>query len=339
MTAKIKWAAVVSVIFILISQLYILYYIKYSNQNLSFSDFNLFVTGNIINLLFAFILVACVIIYLIKDKKNNNFRPVITYTFITSFLLFLCFLTLYISIPSSSIYIFEQTLSKFIVGIFFALYLFVHFMFISFVWLRIFTARDFIFLRVLFNSVIIVILLLLVSYFYSEIKMKNYSENGKYSGSHNIAVVLGAAVWSGNQPSPTLSSRIDKAAKLYKKNIVEKILLTGSNAPGELTEAEVAFNYIINKGVDTSDILLESQTTSTTEQIRFIKYNLVSSKRFDGIFIISDKYHLARVYEISRFYNLKVILASSELELSFDNNIYNSVRECIALAIFWCFAL
>ena len=339
MTAKIKWAAVVSVIFILISQLYILYYIKYSNQNLSFSDFNLFVTGNIINLLFAFILVAGVIIYLIKDKKNNNIRPVITYTFITSFLLLLCFLTLYISIPSSSIYIFEQTLSKFIVGIFFALYLFVHFMFISFVWLRIFTARDFIFLRVLFNSVIIVILLLLVSYFYSEIKMKNYSENGKYSGNHNIAVVLGAAVWSGNLPSPTLSSRIDKAAKLYKKNIVEKILLTGSNAPGELTEAEVAFNYIINKGVDTSDILLESQTTSTTEQIRFIKYNLVSSKRFDGIFIISDKYHLARVYEISRFYNLKVILASSELELSFDNNIYNRVRECIALAIFWCFAL
>src|SRR3970040_688775 len=178
MTAKIKWAAVVSVIFILISQLYILYYIKYSNQNLSFSDFNLFVTGNIVNLLFAFILVAGVIIYLIKDKKNNNFRPVITYTFITSLLLFLCFLTLYISIPPSNIYIFEQTLSKFIVGIFFALYLFVHFMFISFVWLRIFTARNFIFLRVLFNSVIIVILLLLVSYFYSEIKMKNYSENG-----------------------------------------------------------------------------------------------------------------------------------------------------------------
>jgi vancomycin permeability regulator SanA len=339
MPVKAKSTVIVSVVLILIAHLFILYFIKYNNQNLSFFNLDFSVTGNVINLFFSFFLLTGVVIYAIRNKKNPDFKPAIIYTIILSLLLLLCFLTLYIRIPSSSFYIFEQPLNKFIVGFLFALYQFIQFMFISFVWLSIFTERDFIFLRVIFDSVIIVILLLLAAYFYIEIKMKNYSENWKLNGKQNVAVVLGAAVWSKNQPSPTLASRVDKAAKLYKKGIVNKIQLTGSNAPGELTEAEVALNYLLNNDVDTSDIFIENETTSTNEQIRFVKNYLVASKRFDNIYIISDHYHLVRVSEISRFYNLKVILAASELELNFDNMLYNRFRECIALAIFWCFAL
>ncbi|RPI66896.1 MAG: YdcF family protein [Ignavibacteriales bacterium] len=339
MPAKAKWVIVVLILFILITQLYILYFIKYSNQNLSLHNFNLYIPGNLINFIFSLVLISGVIIYSIKNQKDNNYKALITYTFITSLLLLTCFLTLYVEIPQSKIYIFEQTLSKSIVGFLFALFQFVQFMFIVYVWLRIFTEKNLIFLRVLFNSVIIVLLLLLLAYFYIEIEMKNYSEKLDAGSGDNIAVVLGAAVWSGNQPSPTLASRIDKAAKLYNKGIVNKILLTGSNAPGELTEAEVAFNYIINKDVDTTDIMLENQTTSTTGQIRFIKNNLSISGRYAQIFIISDQYHLVRIREISRFYNLRVIVAASELQLSFEAKLYNKIRECIALSIFWCFSL
>lgn len=339
MPVRAKGTIIISVVLTLIAHLFILYFIKYSNQNLTLANFDLSVTGNIINLIFSFILILGVVIYSIRNKKNPDLKPVIIYTFITSFILLLCLLTLYIEIPKNNIFIYEQTLNKFIVGFVFALYQFVLFMFISYVWLRIFTEKDFIFLRVIFNSVIIVILLLLSAYFYIEIRMKNYSENWKLSNNKNAAVVLGAAVWSYNQPSPTLASRIDKAAKLYKKGFVNKIQLTGSNAPGEMTEAEVALNYILKKDVDTSDIYIENQTTSTNEQIRYVKNNLVPSMRFDNIFIISDKYHLARIREISRFYSLKVILAASELELSFNNILYNRARECIAVTMFWCFAL
>jgi|SRR5690554_1286904 len=337
MPSKAKWVYVILIFFILIAQLYILYYIKYSNQSLSLSDFNLNIPGNLLNLLFTIILLTGLVIYFIKEK--NNLKPVIIYTFITSLLLFICFLTLYLEFPETDIYIFEQSLGKFVIGFIFASYQFVQFMFISYVWLRIFTEKNFIFLRVIFNSVIIVILLLLTAYFYIEIRSDNYSEKWGNEDEENIAVVLGAAVWSGNQPSPTLASRLDKAAKLYKKGVINKILLTGSNAPGELTEAEVAFNYITQKDVDSLDIFLEDKTTSTTEQIRFIKNNLADSKRFEKIFIISDKYHLERVREISRFYNLDVNVASSELEISFDAKIYNKIRESIALSVFWCFAL
>ena len=212
-------------------------------------------------------------------------------------------------------------------------------MFISVVWLRLLTTKNLIFIRVIVNSLIAVIVLLLFAYFFMDLKMKSYSEDLQKRKGDNIGVVLGAAVWSGNKPSPTLASRIDKAAELYKEGIINKVQLTGSNAPGELSEAEVAYNYILKKGVNSSDIMIEAKTTSTNEQIKFIKQELVPIENFDNIYIISDEYHLVRVREISRFFDLNVKVVASELRLSFDSMLYYRVRESVALLIFWCFAI
>lgn len=339
MLRKSKGVAAFFVVLLLMLHLVVLYFIKYKNQQIPFTDFTLLNPGNVINLSFTFFLVIGVIIYCFKKETSISLKPVIFYTILSSALLILCVLTLFIKLPENNIYVFEQALNKFIVGGIFTLYQFVLLLFISFVWIRPFTEKDFIFLRVFFNTVIIVIIFLLFSYFYIELKTNNYSEDWETNGKTNVGVVLGAAVWSGNKPSPTLASRIDKAAKLYKKGVVGRIQLTGSNAPGELSEAEVALDYILTKDVDSADILIENQTTSTSDQMRFVKNVLVASGIFKDIFIVSDQYHLTRVNEISRFYNLKVNLVASELELSFDNKLYNRIRECIALAIFWCFAL
>ena len=176
MPAKAKGTVIFLVILTLIAHLLILYFIKYHNQNLSIKSFNLLVTGNLINLAFTFLLLSGIIIYAIRNKRNPELKGIIRFTIVTTFFLLLCLLTLYIKIPVSGIYIFEQTLSKFIVGFLFALFQFVQFMFISYVWLRIFTEKNFISLRIIFNSVIFVVVLLLAAYFYIEIKMKNYNE-------------------------------------------------------------------------------------------------------------------------------------------------------------------
>ena len=339
MSAKTKRSVAASVILVLIVHLLLLYFTKYKNQNLPFSDFRILNIGNILNLVFTSVLIIGVLIFLFKDKSSLKPGTLVVYTVALSLLLVLCILSSFVKLPPNNIYIFEQTLNKFIVGIIFASYQFVMFMFISILWLRLFTTKDLLFLRVIVNSLIIVIVLLLFAYFYMDVKMKTYNEDLHKSKGENIGVVLGAAVWSGNKPSPTLASRIDKAAKLYKKGIINKVQLTGSNAPGELSEAEVALNYILNKGLDPSDIMIETKTTSTNEQIRFVKQELVTKENFDNIYIISDKYHLVRVREISNFFDLKVKVVASELKLSFDNMLYYRVRESIALVIFWCFAI
>ena len=339
MSAGAKRVVAASVIFVLIIHLLLLYYTKYKNQSLLLSDFRILNTGNILNLVFTSVLIVGILFY--SFRKKNNLKPVtlVIYSVALSILLSLCIIASLIKFPTNNIYIFGQTLNKFIVGVVFATYQFVMFMFISVVWLRLLTAKDLIFIRVIINSLIIVIVLLLFAYFYIDVKMKNYYENWKEGKEENMGVVLGAAVWSKNQPSPTLASRIDKAVKLYKRGIINKIQLTGSNAPGELSEAEVAFDYILKKGVDSSDILIEKKTTSTNEQIKFVKQELVPNGNFDNIFIISDEYHLVRVQEISRFYNLEVKVVASELKLSFDNMLYYRIRECEAMVLFWCFAI
>jgi uncharacterized SAM-binding protein YcdF (DUF218 family) len=116
-------------------------------------------------------------------------------------------------------------------------------------------------------------------------------------------------------------------------------LLTGSNAPGEMTEADVAFEYAKSKGVDIALIEVESKTTSTNEQIRFIKDNLAVRDDIKDIIIISDSYHLPRVMEISKFYNVTVKVAASKHRLDFKDELYNKLRESVALFFFWCFAI
>jgi vancomycin permeability regulator SanA len=339
MSTGVKRVAAASVILILAIHLLLLYYLKYNNQSLLLSDFSISNTGNILNLIFFSILILGILISSFRKEENLRLATLVVYTLILSILLLLCLIVSLIKLPANNIYIFEQTLNKFIVVVVFASYQFVLFMFIATIWLRLFSAKEFIFFRTVIASVVMVIILLLFAYLYMEIRIKGYYESQEKVNSHNVAVVLGAAVWSYNKPSPTLASRIDKAAKLYKEGIVKKIQLTGSNAPGELSEAEVALNYILKKGVDSSDILIEKITTSTTEQIKFIKQELITGNDFDNIYIVSDKYHLVRVQEISSFYDLNVNIVASELKLSFYNKLYYRMRECIALVVFWFFSL
>jgi len=107
-----------------------------------------------------------------------------------------------------------------------------------------------------------------------------------------------------------------------------------------MSESEVAYEYAKVKGVDISRIIIEKQTSSTTDQILWIKRNLISSKKSVGdIIIVSDGYHLLRIIEISKFFNINVKVAESEHKLNFEDKLYNKIRESIALFIFWNFAL
>ena len=339
MLFKSKRATVVFSTSILIIQLLVLYFIKYKNQDLPLSVFSLNSVGNILNLIFTSILLLGLIIY--SFKKSTTLQPstLLYYVLALTILIIVCALTLVIEIPQTDFYVLEQPFGEFVKSAIFSSYQFVQFIFISVVWLDLITGKGLIFLRALLNSIIIVVLLFIFSYLYLDIQKSDKIEANDSENSLNIAIVLGAAVWSNNEPSPSLASRIDKAAELYKQGVVNKIQLTGGNAPGELSEAEVAWNYLISKGIDDSNIWIEKNTTSTAEQIHFIKYNLLPGNIFADVIIISDEYHLTRVKEICKFYQVSAKVEASELGLSFEKRVYYKIRECIALILFWCFAL
>lgn len=329
------------VIILFLSDLVILYYIKYKNQLLPISNFTLNNTGNILNLIFTLLLISGLIIYFFKKDNVINASSIISLSIIMTVLLLVSFITTLIEFPWADFYLFGQPFSRIlIVGIFF-IFQFIQIILISILWLSLFNRKKYLTLRALVDSAAIILAALVIAYLHLNFQMNNYKKSKLDKTDGNIAVVLGAAVWSDNEPSPSLAARADKAAELYKKSLVDKIILTGSNAPGELSEAEVAYNYIKKnvEDIDTSNVLVEKKSRSTSEQVRFIKEELLKNYNIKRVIIVSDLYHLPRVEEISRFFHVKSKVVASDLSLSFENKMYYKLRESIALLSFWFFAI
>lgn len=330
-----RWISIF-VIALLIIDLFFLFLIKYANQDLPLTQFRVTNTGNILNLLFFIVSAVIIAVYTFSRRAGYNGRLLIYFASIITIILIIASLSTVINISIDGIYIFNHPLHKIITDALFFIYQYAQVFFIIFLLLKILGTENII-LTTAVDSVLVIIGLLIFAYLFPGSKQKdayNHSKKG-----NNVAVVLGAAVWSHNQPSPSLKARLDKAIELYRDSVISYIQLTGSNAPGELSEARVAFNYVIKKGINPERIWIEENTTSTSEQIHFIKKKLMKNKKIKTIILISAPYHLIRAEEICKFYNIKVETAASDIIMSSHSKIYNHVRESIALLAFWLFAL
>jgi vancomycin permeability regulator SanA len=259
--------------------------------------------------------------------------------FISTLTLFLAYLLTVIKLPPIDFYFLGQPGVKIIKSALFTLYEFILFVTISFTWLKVFRSDREVYLRSFSNALIVIFFVLAFTFIY--VLVNGYpSDNWSLTKSDkNLAVVLGAAVWSDNQPSTSLSGRVDKGIQLYVDKFVGGILLTGSNAPGEMSEAEVALEYAKINGMDMEKVSYESSTTSTSEQLFYIKTHLVDDEIINDIIVVSDSYHLVRIIEISKFLNINIKVAASSIYLNYQKKLFMQLRESIALIVFWVFAL
>lgn len=109
-----------------------------------------------------------------------------------------------------------------------------------------------------------------------------------------MAVVLGAAAWE-DEPSPVLQERINHAIWLYKNDYVDKIIFTGGKGKGDddYAESEVARDYAIKNNVHPEDILIETQSKITEENLKFA-YEIGVEENFSTFTIVSDPLHMKR---------------------------------------------
>lgn len=151
----------------------------------------------------------------------------------------------------------------------------------------------------------------------------------------NAGVILGAAVWGGNRPSPVLKERINKGFEIYEKEIVPKLVITGGGSPNEMTEADVSKNVLIKYGVDPKNLIVENESNSTVEQIQFVKNNLYKANNWKKIILISDNFHLMRAKEICKFNNIEADCIASDKPLAAESTFNFCLKESLALIIFW----
>jgi len=155
----------------------------------------------------------------------------------------------------------------------------------------------------------------------------------------DAGVILGAAVWGGNRPSPVLRERINKGFEIYEKKYVTKLILTGGGSPNELTEAEVSKNELIKYGVEAKNLIVETKSNSTNEQIQFVKNKYYKKFNYQKIILISDNFHLFRATEMCKFNNINADAFSSDTPLSTESYINFCIKESFAVIIFWLFGI
>lgn len=127
---------------------------------------------------------------------------------------------------------------------------------------------------------------------YTAFSIWSFSHQVQYKKSDAV-VVLGAAAWDG-KPSPVLRERVNHALWLYKNGYVEKLIFTGGRGSGEkYAESEAARDYAIGQGVNEGDILIETDSVITEENLQYA-YTAASEYDLNTFTVVSDPLHMKR---------------------------------------------
>ena len=114
----------------------------------------------------------------------------------------------------------------------------------------------------------------------------------------DAAIVLGAAVFR-ERPSPIFRERINHAIMLYENGTVDKLIFTGGVGWGDSrSEAEVARQYALARGVPAEAILLETTSTSTIENLANAR-QVGTDHGLRTYLIVSTPYHMRRAITIA----------------------------------------
>ena len=325
-------------LFLVLCETIAFFYLKIFNSELSLSEINFLVLGNIVcSILFLLAAVSPFFLFF-KENFQRKIRQLLK---ISSFEILFLAVSLLISFKVIIVkenYIFFYSTKKILIAFFLSLFLYLIICKISFCF---FATKNFLVKTRTINLYAALFFPFSFFFFFLYTLQRLDAAKEYYSFRKkpaDICVVLGAAVWKKDKPSPILYGRIIKAKEFYLNGFAKKILLTGANAPGELSEAKTAYNTLLRLGIPSKAMIYEEKTRSTSEQILLLK-KLIENNSNIRIAIISDSFHLARIRDIINYYSFEADLLASDYVLQWNKWIYYRARESVALFLFHFFGI
>lgn len=158
--------------------------------------------------------------------------------------------------------------------------------------------------RILFRLLALLSVVLTVYLFYIGEQIYRQS-NVDEAQPADVILVLGAAEYRG-KPSPVLKARLDHALWLYYQKMAPRILTTGG-AGGDpiFTEGEVSRAYLVERGIPSEAILVESEGESTMYSTA-VAAEMMRRMGLKSCIVVSDGYHIFRVKKMLEFRGLSV---------------------------------
>lgn len=328
------------VLLLLLSNLVLQILFKYSLNDIPFSEISFTYLGNIFSVLLSLLVVlGAVILYSLS--KGYDKRAYSTIIFITTLAILsygFGYLISNVDFAPLNSYVLGTPSRKFYLALIFVINLFTQYYLLAYIWGNIIGRQSSGSGKAFSGALLALFLTFVFSYFY--ITSKDFrNKNNNSIPYYDVAVVLGAAVWSNNQPSTIFEGRIKKVHALSTAGKVRKIQFTGGSAPGEISEAKAAENFYNSLGGSGSYVSIEEETSTTSQQVQLIREEFSGGARPQSVVIISDDFHLPRTIEMCRFFNVDADGLASDYVLSVEKLLYYRIRESFALVLFWLFGI
>ena len=151
-------------------------------------------------------------------------------------------------------------------------------------------------------AVLTILALVWIRWVYGQIQW--YANRDMAVPSDAIAV-FGAAEYDGH-PSPVFRARLDHAESLYNRGIAPLIVTLGGDGGDQYSEGRVGEEYLVGAGVPDSDIIAETESTSTDESVQRLAV-IARTNNLQRIVVVSDATHLFRIHQICASKDLNVL--------------------------------
>ena len=148
------------------------------------------------------------------------------------------------------------------------------------------------------------------------VQIEHYAAQDQAAPSDAIAV-FGAAEYDGH-PSPVFRARLDHAESLYSRGIAPLIITLGGDGGDQSSEGAVGEQYLEGVGVPESDIIAETESTSTDQSVHRLAV-IAHTNQLRRIVVVSDAAHLFRIHQICAANGLDV-LASPRPRVPIEGN-------------------
>ncbi|MGA9584412.1 MAG: YdcF family protein [Terracidiphilus sp.] len=136
------------------------------------------------------------------------------------------------------------------------------------------------------------------------IQIEHYASLDQSAPADAIAV-FGAAEYDGH-PSPVFRARLDHAQSLYSRGIAPLIVTLGGDGGDQFSEGAVGQQYLEGAGVPESDIIAETESTSTDQSVKRLAV-IARTNSLHRIVVVSDGTHLFRIHQICAANGLDVL--------------------------------